>query len=152
MYEKYKKEDRYEMRYVMPETGESKTCYPRTKEQRDRNKAYCKEKGIKILSCKKLYPFNTYKNQHNFELIRNICYNIRHDMDFGDIPMDEEEYERLSELEEKADRFFLLPLPVAWIPWEEHEEAQELATMAVLHRQNACIENGRLDLVQYCDM
>lgn len=146
----FKKEDRFEIRYISLKTGTEKSCYPRSVEKKDEQIAYCKEHGIRIISCKKLYPFSTMKNQHNFELIKNICFNRMHDMISGEIPMDDSEYERLSEMAEQAGEFFCLPLPVAWLPWEEYREANELAQMAIIHRQNACIANGRPDLVPYC--
>lgn len=146
----YKKEDRFEIRYISKKTGKEKRCVCIGKENRDKNLGICRDNELKVLSVKKLYPFNTYKNQHNFELIRNICFNTRYDMDSGEIPMDKAEYERLGKLEEKADRFFCLELPLAWLPWEDWKEANELAQMAIMHRQNACIANGRPDLVTYC--
>lgn len=145
----YKKEPRYELRYVTLD-GKAKVCYPRSEEKKNANLALCREKGIRVVSCKKLYPFSMEKNQHNFELIRNICFCAMHDMDSGEKRYDAAEYARLAELAEKAERFFCLPLPIAWIPWETYREAKELAQMAILHRQNACIEAGRPDLVTYC--
>lgn len=146
----YKKEERWALTYVSSKDGTTKVCYPRSKEKKEEQLAICKERGIKVLSCKKLYPFSTEKNQHNFELIRNICWNTMYDMQSGEIPYDEAEYDRLEATKEKADRFFGLPLPIAWLPYEEWSEAKELATAAIIHRQEACIRNGRPDLVQYC--
>lgn len=146
----YTREERYELRYISRFTGTEKICYPRSTEKKNEQLAICREKGIRVISCKKLYPFSTERNQHNFELIRNICFCARYDMDMADGPVDEAEYSRLLELEEKAERFFCLPLPVAWIPWEDWRDANELATMAIIHRQEACIANGRPDLVTYC--
>ena len=153
MYPKYKKEQKWEFKYAKPTTdgGEVvKTCYPKSEEKRDENKETCKALGYRIISIKKLYPFNTYANQHNFELIRNICFNDMDDMRIDEKEYDEAEYDRLEHLKDRADYYFCLPLPVAWLPWEEWSEAKELATMAILHRQDCCIENGRPDLVTYC--
>lgn len=144
------RENRYELRYVSPVNGNVTACYPRSEEKKNENIEFCKERGIKVISCKKLYPFSTEKNQHNFEPINNICFNRMHDMESGEIEWDEAEYDRLSEMREKAERFFGLTLPVAWLTWEDWKEAKELASMAVLHRQEACIANGRPDLVTYC--
>lgn len=149
----YTKEERYEFKYAVPtaEGNESiKTIYPRSKSRIEENKAACKKHGYRFISVKKLYPFNTYKNQHNFELIYNICFCNLNDMEIGEKPMDRAEYDRLYELKEKAEQFFCLPLPVAWLPWEDWKDAKELAEMAILHRQNACIEAGRYDLVALC--
>ena len=144
-----KKEQRWELRYVNS-NGEERVCTPRSMEQKEENIRKCFRLGYKVLSCRKLYPFSTNKNQHNFELISNVCYNTMHDMDMGEIPYDGEEYDRLSDMKDKADRFFCYELPVAWVTWEEHCEMKELANMAILHRQDACIRNGRPDLVTYC--
>lgn len=146
----YKKQEMWEIRYISIKDGQEKRCYPRSEKKKAENLAYCKEHGIRVVSCKKLYPFSSEKNQHNFELINNVCSNRMYDMISGEIPMDDAEYDRLEDLKHKAQKYFGLPLPVAWLPWEELKEAKELAEMAILHRQNACIENGRYDLVQYC--
>lgn len=147
------KEQRWEQRYAVP-TAEGnwreKVVYPRSEAQRDANKQKIKEYGYKYISCKKLYPFSTMKNQHNFELIHNIVMNDLYDIWHGDKSVSDEEYTRLEELREKSERFFCLPLPIAWIPYEDWKDAKELSEMAIIHRQNACIENGRPDLVTYC--
>lgn len=149
----YKKEERYEFTYAVP-TAEGnkreKTIYPKSKEKVAECKQKCQEYGYDVISVKKLYPFNTYKNQHNFELIANICFNRMHDMEMGEIPWNDKEFDELEARKDKADRFFCLPLPVAWIPWDEWQEAKEMATAAIIHRQDACIANGRPDLVTYC--
>lgn len=146
----YAHEERYEVRFISLKTGKETRRYPRSSAQKDEFVSRLKNRGIRVLSIKKLYPFSTMRNQHNFELIRNICFNRMHDMNMGDARMDEAEYSRLEDLKEKAETFFCLELPVAWLPWEEYRNAKELAQMAILHRQNACIENGRPDLVAYC--
>lgn len=120
------------------------------KDKRDERKAQLKEKGYKIVSCRKLYPFSSEKNQHNFELIRNVCMNRIYDIDAGEPMTDEHELERLYDIKEKADKYWRLELPVAWLPWEEIQEARELCAGAIEHRANACIEAGRPDLVKYC--
>lgn len=149
----YTKEDRYEFRYEVPTSEgnwKEKVIYPKSKEQVNSNKAKVKEYGYRLVSIKKLYPFNTEKNQHNFELINNICFNTMHDMEMGEIEWNEAEYDRLYETRQKAERFFCLPLPIAWIPWEDWKEAKEMATAAVLHRERACIEAGKTEWLQYC--
>ena len=148
-----KKEERWAFRYEVPTAGgnvSEKVCYPKSKEQVEANRAKARELGYRVVSVKKLYPFNTYANQHNFELINNICHNRMYDMDMGEIEYNEAEYDKLYEIQQKAERFFCLPLPVAWIPWEDWKDAKELSQNAIIHRQNACIEAGRYDLVTYC--
>lgn len=145
-----KKEQRWEIRYVSKKDGKTKSCFPRSEEKKKEQLEVCKEHGIEVLSCKKLYPFNTYANQHNFELIYNICFCDMDDMLIGEKEYDEAEYERLEKMKDNAERFRALELPVAWLPWEDWQEARNLANMAILHRQDCCIANGRYDLVAYC--
>lgn len=150
MNELYNKEQRWELRYISAKDGTEKVCYPRSEEKKNEQLDLCKQKGITVLSCKKLYPFSTEKNQHNFDLIHNICMNRMNDMFIGEAEWNEEEYDRLESMKEKAEEFFCLPLPIAWLPYDKLAEARELAQMAIIHRQNACIEAGRPDLVAHC--
>lgn len=153
-YRSYRKEERWEQRYAVPTAGgnwSEKVVYPKSKEQKDNNAKKIRELGYKAISCKKLYPFSTEKNQHNFELISNICYNRIHDICvMGEAEEYEGEADKLEAMKEKADKYFCYPLPVAWVTWEEHCEMKELANMAILHRQEACIKAGRPELVTYC--
>ena len=148
-----KKEERWEFKYGVPtaEGGETiKTVYPRSKERIEDYKCQCEKYKYRFVSCKKLYQFSTMKNQHNFDLIHSICSCTMHDMQSGEIEWKWEEYDRLEEIDQKAQRFFCLELPVAWLTWEDYKDAKELAQMAILHRQDACIANGRPDLVACC--
>lgn len=146
----YRREERFELRYVSLKDGTEKVCYPKSKAGKDEQLRIARERGIKVISCKKLYPFNTEKNQHNFMLVANICANRMHDMFMGDAKYDGAEVDRLEALKEKADKYFGYPLPVAWVTWEDHQEMQELAMMAVMRREQTCIESGRTDLLKYC--
>lgn len=143
------KESRYGLTYING-AGEERYARLRGEEKKQEALDRCKKSGFKVISCQKLYPFSTMKNQHNFDLIANICLNRLFDMDAGDVPYDEAEYDRLRELRDKAIKFFCLDLPVAWLPYEEWKDAKELSMMAILHRQECCIANGRPDLVTYC--
>ena len=144
-----KREERFELKWVSSEDGKIHSCVCLGKEQRDNRVANVKAAG-KYVSCKKLYPFSTNKNQHNFMLISNICSNRMYDMAIGDVEMDAAEYDRLDDLKDKADKYFCLPLPVAWLPYEEWAEAKELATMAISHRQEVCVQSGHPEWVSYC--
>ena len=148
----YKKEQRWEIRYEMFEEGieVGKVIRPRSEEAKDRNLQKIKDLGYRLVSCKKLYPFSTEKNQHNFMLVANICYNTMYDMQTGEIPFDKEEYFRLDDLKEKADKYFCYQLPVAWVTWDDLKEMKEISAMAVNHRMNACEKAGRYDLLKYC--
>lgn len=149
----YVKEQRWRIEYGVPTANGNesiKSIVVRSEDKKKQNLDLCKQYGYRVVSCKKLYPFSTEKNQHNFMLIANICSNRMYDMRMGNEKMNDAEYERLEDLKYRADEYFCLPLPVAWIPWEEWQDAKELAQMAVIHRQNVCVENGRPDLVKYC--
>ena len=149
----YRKEERFELTYISKKTGETKRCYPRSAAGKDEQLAKCKEYGVKVISCKKLYPFNTEKNQHNFELIHNICMNRLHDIyRNGEPEQYKGEADRLKEMKEKSENLFCLPLPVAWVTWETLKDAKELSAMAINHRMDACAEAGRYDLIGYCAM
>ena len=144
------REQRWELRYVSIKDGKEKNCYPRSEEKKNEQLAICREKGIKVIHCKKLYPFSTIKNQHNFDLIHSICFNRIYDLRDGAPEAYKGEWDRLGEMDEKAQRFFGLELPVAWLAYEDWRDAKELANMAIMHRQDACIANGRPELVALC--
>lgn len=140
--------NKYELRYVA--NGQEKVIRFDGDDKKQKNLDACKRNGYRVVSCKKLYPFSTINNQHNFDLIHSICFNTMHDMESGDIEWNDAEYERLMDMRQKAEEFFTLPLPVAWLTWEDYKDAKELAETAIMHRQDACIRNGRPDLVTYC--
>ena len=144
----YKKEERFEMIYEAK--GERRSCYPRSLEQKDKNIEKCRELGYKVLSCKKLYPFNTAANQHNFMLVSNVAFNRIRDMENGEVQWNDAEIERLEDLKRKADECFEWPLPTAWRPWNEIQEAKQLVVLAVEHRVNANIAAGNTAWLQYC--
>lgn len=140
--------NKYELKYIANE--QEKTIRFDGDDKKQRNLDVCKKNGYKVVYCKKLYPFSTMKNQHNFDLIHSICFNTMSDMEDGEIKWDDAEYERLEKMRQRAEEFFTLPLPVAWLTWEDYKDAKELAETAIIHRQEACIRNGRPDLVTYC--
>ena len=144
----YKKEERYCITYISKKDGSEKKCYPRSTEKKDEQLSICREREIRVLKCEKLYPFNTYKNQHNFELIHNIAMIAIYEMRDGERSWDE--YDRMEELKEKSEKFFCAELPIAWVPYSEWKEMKELSEMAIMHRQDACIANGRPELVSLC--
>lgn len=149
----YSKEERYEIRYEVPTAGgdwKQHVARGTSKDWLSRNKAKCKELGYRVISAGKLYPFSTMKNQHNFDLIHNIVMNELYEIWYDGKKVSDEEYEKLESLKERSEKYFSLELPVAWLPYEDWKDAKELSEMAIIHRQNACIANGRPDLVTYC--
>lgn len=143
-----KREQRWKLTYQTAD-GVEKTVHVR-EEDKEKVLGEIERRGYKRLKMVKLYPFSTMKNQHNFDLIHNICMNTMYDMDMGDIPFDKEEYDRLESLKDRSERYFCEPLPVAWVPWDQWQDMRELANMAIMHRQDACIAAGRPELVAYC--
>lgn len=150
-YEKpiYKKEQRWEMRYRL-EDGTEKHCYPRSEEQRQKNLDYCKEHGIEVISCRKLYPFSIEKNAHNILLIHNKAYIKMRDMENDEVEWDENEYNRLEYIFDRTGHLLSYHEQLAWMPWEDYKDAKEYSALAVELRVNTCIEKGRYDLIQYC--
>ena len=149
----YQKDQRWELVYQIPQKDGStitKSCFPKSEEKKTENIELCKKYGYTIVSIEKLYPFSTMKNQHNFDLIDNVCFNLMHDMRNGDIKYDEAEYDRLETMRQDAEEFFCLPLPVAWLPYKKWKRAKELSELAIMHRQDKCIENGHPEWVTYC--
>lgn len=143
-----KREERFRQCFII--NGTKKFYYPRSSEQREKNIAVAKERGYKIVENVKLYPFNTYANQHNFEFVRNRCFCRIYDMQEGVIPYNEEEMDRLESMKETADKLFLLPLPVAWVDGKTLGECRELSTMAINWRIDTCERTGRFEDIKYC--
>lgn len=50
-------EERFQVRYISKKDGQEKVFCPRSKAKLDEQLAICEENGIRVLSCKKLYPF-----------------------------------------------------------------------------------------------
>lgn len=109
MYEKtyYPRKQRWELRYQLAD-GTPKTYHPTSEEKKEQALATCKANGYRVISCKKLYPFNTEKNQHNFDLIHNICMNAIFDMDSGETPLQRRRV-RAAAGDEGKGRALLLP-------------------------------------------
>lgn len=131
-----KREERYDFTYINS-MGKEKTEQVRSKDRLNKCLQTCDELGYKVLCWRKLYPFSTMRHQHDFDHINNICANKMYDMESGIIPWDEAEYDRLAKTREKAQEFFCMPLPVAWVPWQTYSEMKELATASIVHRDIA---------------
>lgn len=144
------RECRFVIEYISPITGEITKCYPMSVDSKNKCLETNKRKGIETISVKRLYPFSTVKNQHNFDLIISMCYNMMCEMERGEREWDDDVYEALSEMRQDAQECFQLPLPVAWLPYEQLHKAKDLVMIATSRREAACIENGRLDLLKYC--
>lgn len=145
-----KRENRYRIDYIGKLTGGLKSCFPRSEEKKDEQLALCQEKGIEVVRCVKLYPFNTEKHQHDFMLIANRCANQMYDMESGASEWNDKEYEQLSGTKELADELFSLELPIAWVDGKTLQKCKELSFAASSFRAERCVANGRYDLLEYC--
>ena len=120
--------------------GSERVHYARSIEEKNKDLQYIREHDT-LVSCKKCYPINMEKNQHNFLLVYNICFNIMSDMDDGDIPFDGEKYDELYERREKAEEFMnsygMFNSQISWFTWNEYKEAKEMIAFACMHRDMA---------------
>lgn len=108
--------------------------------------AWAERNDAAVTKALKCYPINMQQNQHNFELISNICANEMCDMDDGVIPYNAEEYAMLQKAKADAERFFcsygMFNSPISWFVWDDWKRAKELMTWAVNHRMDACERAG----------
>lgn len=130
------REERYEFTYINRE-GKEKTEQVRGKIRLNKCYDICRDLGYKVIGHRKLYPFSMERHQHDFDHIHNICRNRMSDMENEEIPWNLDEYNRLYETAKKAEEFFCLPLPVAWVPWEQYKEMKELVAASEVHRDIA---------------
>lgn len=105
----------------------------------------------------KLYPFSIQKHAHDIEFYRNRLFNIMHDMESGEIPMDTKRYNRIMDmyegaLEELYDavRFSTRDGHIAWLTGAQISLAKRIVFWASNERATACEAAGRTDLIQYC--
>ena len=149
----YQRQSKWEFRYIVIKSGEQteKVCYPTSKEQIAKNKDACRNRGYKFLSCKKLYPVSFEKHGHDLELVKNRCYILMCEMERGDAPYNEEEYDRLEKLRDRAEELLEKCYDrVSWLVWEDVRDFNRISELAIQYRMDKCIERGRYDLLQYC--
>lgn len=107
--------------------------------------------GLKVTKKQKCYPINMEKNQHNFELISNVCANEMYDMNDGRVPYDAGRYAELQQRKEDAERFFcmygMFNSGIAWFIWDDYKKAKDMIAGAVNHRMDAC-EKARIPYVE----
>lgn len=82
----------------------------------------------------RIYPFSTCRNQRYFSDISVMCMMRMREMDGGKVPFDADEYARLKALRERANYFYGLELPTAWLTGPECGEAKGLVEMALRNR------------------
>lgn len=138
-----KKVNVYRVEYTI--NGEQVKRYLRGDERKDKFVEQAKQLGV-VHRVQKCYPINMERNQHNFELISNICANEMYDMDDGVIPYNAEEYAMLQQAKADAERFFcscgMFNSSISWFVWDDWKRAKELMAWAVNHRMDACERAG----------
>ena len=133
----------YRVEYTI--NGEQVERYIRGDERKDKVVEQAKQLGI-VHKVQKCYPINMERNQHNFELISNICANEQFDMIDGKVPYDEKQYDMLEQTRKDAERFFCaygqFNSEISWFIWDDRKRAKELMAWAENHRMNACEKAG----------
>lgn len=103
----------------------------------------------------KTYPFSM-KRAHDIEFYRNRLFNIMREMESGEIPMDRERYDRISDmydgsLEDLMNAIMSSRNPyVVQLTGKQIGLAKKIVIWASETRAQSCIERGRLDLIKYC--
>ena len=110
---------------------------------------------MKLVSMEKTYPFSM-KHAHDIEFYHNRLFNIMRDMESGEIPMDSERYDRISDmydgpLEDLMNAIMSSRNPyVVQLTGKQIGLAKKIVIWASETRAQSCIERGRLDLIKYC--
>ena len=104
----------------------------------------------------KRYPFNYQKNAHSIEFRVDRLYCLMHDMEIGELPWNEGQYDRMNEERQQLQRLLLTmrdtrdSWSISWLTGKEIGLAKRTVLWASETRAQSCIERGRLDLLQYC--
>lgn len=103
----------------------------------------------------KTYPFSTAKHAHDIEFYACRLQNTMFDMESGEIPMDVNRYNRISdmyygELNELRQAMCGACGRVVYLTGKQLALAKKIVAWASNTRAETCIANGRPDLVQYC--
>ena len=103
----------------------------------------------------KMYPFSTEKHAHDIEFYSNRLYNTMVDMETGEIPYDEEQYNRIhdmyyGELRELRNCMAGMCGRPVYLTGKQIALAKKIVAWASGTRAATCIAKGRYDLVKYC--
>ncbi len=104
----------------------------------------------------KTYPFSVRKHAHDIEFYRNRLFITMHDMESGEIPWDDDRYDRIHDmyygpLEDLSNMMFSSRDGITvQLTGSQIALAKRIVIWASETRANSCIERGRLDLLQYC--
>lgn len=103
----------------------------------------------------KKYPFSVEKHAHDIELYHNRLYNTLYEMEVGEIPMNREEYDRLSdlyygELQGLYDMMFQShDGRVVYLTGKQICLAKEIVAWAAEARANSLLKAGKGPYIQY---
>lgn len=102
----------------------------------------------------KRYPFSVQKHAHDIEFRMNRCFNILHDMQVGEIPWNDAEYERIDKLHDELQALLDSVMwngdgRVAWLTGKEISLAKETVIWASETRAATLIANGKTQYLQY---
>jgi hypothetical protein len=104
----------------------------------------------------KLYPFSLSKHAHDIEFFRNRVFIILREMESGERPMDNQMYDKLSDLydgplEELSEALYnSRDGYICWLTGKQIGLAKKCVAWAHETRVATCIEHGKLEYIQYC--
>lgn len=104
----------------------------------------------------KMYPFSIAKHAHDIEFYYNKLYNTMRDMESGEIPMDEKEYESIynfyhGELQELYEMMFnSRDGRIVYLTGKQIGLAKQVVQWASNTRYNTQIAHGNYKNLQYC--
>lgn len=80
----------------------------------------------------KKYPFNVEKHAHDLEFQSNRAFCIMHDMESGEIPFDESEYDRLETLRNDLQdaMVYFNEYPISFLPGKQYGVAKAATVWA----------------------
>lgn len=103
----------------------------------------------------KKYPFSVQKHAHDIEYRKNKVWNTLRDMESGEIPWDDKEYDRLQDLLDQL-RGLLDVVQfggngyVVYLTGKQIGLAKECVAWASESRANSLIAAGKAQYLKYC--
>lgn len=103
----------------------------------------------------KLYPFSVQKHAHDIEYRKNRVWLTMRDMESGEIPWDDAQYDKLeSELEALRDLYDAVIFGgngrIAYLTGKQIGLAKECVAWASNSRASHLVEAGKTQYLQYC--
>lgn len=103
----------------------------------------------------KKYPFSVEKHAHDIELYHNRLYNTMYEMEAGEIPMDREKYDKMSnlyygELSELYEMMFnSRDGRVVYLTGKQIGLAKEIVAWAAEVRTDSLLKSAKGKYIQY---